>query len=142
MVPSSDPIIRTRLRAAQELLESSEILLERHGRIAIYLAGLAVECALKALVLSEVAIGRRKLMDEGEEFRGRKGHSYDDLRRILRRESRGRDIPPQWARDLRLIDAVWEVDMRYEPKLIRKGEAIPVCQAASRLVQWIRSQIS
>lgn len=142
MAPSSDPIIRTRLRASEELLESSEVLLERHGRIAIYLAGLAVECALKALVLSEVAAGRRKQLDEGEEFRGRQGHSYDDLRRIPRRESRGRDIPPEWARDLRLIDAVWEVDMRYEPKLVRKSEAIPICAAASRLVQRIRSQIS
>jgi len=142
MSPSSDPTIRIRLIASEDLRQSSEVLLKDHGRIAIYLAGLAVECALKALVLSEVPASRRRSVDEGEEFRGRKGHSYDDLRRILRRQSGGRDIPVDWTRDLRLIDAVWEVDMRYSPKRVPEGEATPVWEAASRLIQRIKGRLS
>jgi HEPN domain-containing protein len=142
MSPSPDPTISTRLRAAEDLRQASEILLTDHGRIAIYLAGLAVECALKALVLGEVPVSRRRAMDESEEFRGRKGHSYDDLRRVLRRESGGRDIPIDWTRDLRLINAIWEVDMRYAPKRIPEGEATPVWEAASRMVQRIKGRLS
>lgn len=130
------------MRAAEELLDSAKILLPRHGRIAVYLAGLAVECALKALVLGQVTASRRRELDEGPEFRGEAGHSYANLRLIHRRETGGRDLPTDWARDLRLLEEIWQVDMRYDPRLLRASDAAPLWDTAARLVSGVRRQIS
>lgn len=118
------------------------MLLTRHGRIGVYLAGLAVECALKALVLSEVPSSQRNQVDNSQDFRGRGGHSYEDLRRMYRRQTGGRDIPVEWSRDLRYIAGLWSVEMRYQPKLLRERDATAAWNAASNLVTGIRRKIS
>lgn len=142
MSPISDNIVRRRMRAAEELLSSARVLLDRHGRIGVDLSGLGVECALKALVLAHVAASRRQELDEGPEFRGPIGHSYANLRLLFRHVTRGRDLPLDRARDLRLLEDFWRVDMRYDPRMVRASDAIPLWNAASRMITRVRSQIS
>jgi hypothetical protein len=136
----ADPV-RMRIRAAEQLLGAAYDLIPRYGRIAVYLSGLSAECSLKAHILCQVKNSQRRKVDASAEFRGREGHSYDDLRRLLRRLTGGRDVPVEWARDLRYIGGVWSVDMRYEPKLLPEKEATAVWEAASRLLVAIRRTV-
>jgi hypothetical protein len=51
-------------------------------RHAVYLAGIAAECAVKALILSHVPLRRRtQFIDDN--FRGSKAHSFDHLRYMM-----------------------------------------------------------
>jgi hypothetical protein len=133
--------VRMRIRAAEQLLSASQVLIPRHGWIAVYLAGLSAECSLKALVLCQVEKSRRRDLDESDDFRGQLGHNYEELRRVFRRLTRGRDLPVEWARDLRYIGGVWSVHMRYEPKVFPENEASAVWDAASRLLAAIQRTI-
>jgi hypothetical protein len=138
--PLADPV-RLRIRAAEQLLAASEVLIPRHGRISVYLAGLAAECILKALILCQIEKSRRREVDASEDFRGQQGHNYEELRRVFRRLTRGRDLPVEWARDFRYIGGVWSVHMRYEPKLLPEKEATAVWEAASRLLTALRRTV-
>lgn len=136
----TDPV-RMRIRASEQLLAAAEDLIPRHARIAVYLAGLSAECSLKAHVLCQVQKSRRNEIDASPEFRGREGHSYEELRRFLRSLTGGRDVPVEWARHLRYISGVWSVHMRYDPKLLAEKEALAVWNAASHLLAAIKRTV-
>ena len=138
--PLADPV-RMRIRAAEQLLAAAEDLIPRHARIAVYLAGLSAECSLKAHILCQVQRSQRNEIDASAEFRGREGHSYEELRRFSRSLSGGRDVPVEWARNLRYISGVWSVHMRYEPKLQSEKEATAVWNAASQLLTAIKRTV-
>lgn len=70
-------------RAAHQHLEAGRVLLESGGfRLqAMYLAGYAVECALKAMLVSRTPLKRQpQLIDS---FRGAVSHDYEHLKARL-----------------------------------------------------------
>jgi len=107
----NDAEIRRFVLAAQQHLQAAGILLKnRCNRVSQYLAGLSVECALKAALLSRVPTYERKQFVQ-REFRGTRWHSYDTILQSWRQK--GGSPPPTWARDLRRL-RTWTIEMRYQ----------------------------
>lgn len=78
--------VRRFQRAAQQRLAEAQFLLEHnYTTAAVYLGGYAVECALKALILSSEPVTKHR--DTLLSFRGTRGHSFDWLIRKLAHRS-------------------------------------------------------
>src|SRR5438876_700259 len=76
--------IRRFLRAAEARLEEAQFLLaNQYTTAAVYLAGYAVECAFKALILSSEPASRH--VATVLSFRGAKAHDFEWLRKQLAR---------------------------------------------------------
>lgn len=119
-----------RLSAARRLDESGE---PTHALDVIYLAGYAVECALKALILERTP--RPKWADVCREIAtGERGHDIGFLARVLRVKS---PIPDAVREDLNLIGNEWITDLRYAARLIPTAEAQSLLEAVSRFVDWV-----
>jgi hypothetical protein len=87
---------RSFYRVAQQRLEDAQVLLGGERTTgAVYLAGYAVECALKALLLSSLAPGARQTMVAS--FRGAKAHDFEWLSGEYRK-SGGSHFPGEIAR--------------------------------------------
>jgi HEPN domain-containing protein len=105
----SDPI-RAFRRAAGQRQAAAEFLLK--GKLSLdasYLAGYAIECALKALILARTPNRQRRRQQE-EISRGKGMHSHHNLAEILKRL--GCPIPLRLAKKLRRAN--WSTDLRYE----------------------------
>jgi hypothetical protein len=141
-----------RLADAWELLEQPSRDREapdaghRHLRAAIYLAGYAVECALKAYVISRVrgaqrfddAIQRRKMAGEaGLDFGGRRAHNLELLQKAT-------DLSAAMDAELALkkmwahLHKRWSTDLRYTPThWTDRGAARDLVRAATDLHGWV-----
>src|SRR5438105_1342271 len=91
-MPENAKEIRLFQRAADQRLTTAEFRLE-HGYYldAVYLAGYSVECALKALILKRTARRDFAAMWVSLTKVGSKGHDYDYLKELLKRQNKGRD---------------------------------------------------
>ena len=107
-------------------------MLDKLGRstAAIYLAGYAVECILKALLLSITPARHRAAVLKS--FRGGVGHDLNHLRRQIARYI---NIPPELASHLAFA-ATWSVDLRYEPGEAHFADAERFVDAARRILEW------
>lgn len=115
-----------RLDVAWFLLRNSEYYLD-----AIYLAGYAAECSLKALVLERTPKGKWAATCE-EIGSGAKAHDVTFLRGILLR--RGCAIPDGVEASLKHVKGNWGTKLRYI------GARIPHAEAA-RFLDHVRSTI-
>src|SRR5687767_1478938 len=112
-----------RLNDAQELLEqpSRSVKLgdpaSRHLRGAMYLAGYAVECILKAYIIAQSAC--RTLSDVDPNLTKAAGHNLDQL---LVRSGLG-DSLGDHVSDWRLC-RTWTPDWRYDSAIPKRGEAV------------------
>jgi HEPN domain-containing protein len=130
----SDPDSKLHYRSAFQRLDEARFLLDggMMGAGAVYLAGYAVECILKALILSRVPKKQRKVMFA--QLRGSKAHDFEWLRGEYRRLG-GDQIPAEIAR--RFSDlAYWSTELRYSPRQIRIAEATQFLESATRIVDW------
>src|SRR4051794_4722137 len=111
-----DPTVRKFMLAADQRFTSAGILY-REGLYldAMYIAGYAPECALKALILATIP-GKRRGQFMKQYFRGTRGHNLELLRRLLKRT-----MPIEVARLLTRL-ATWSTDLRYEVGLRRADE--------------------
>lgn len=98
-------------KAAAEFLFTGRLYLDAYD-----LAGYAIECALKALILAKTPMGRRTERVE-EIGRGKEMHNYQKLAEILK--SSGSPIPlplmkrlrrSRWSTDLRYLSGLWDYD--------------------------------
>ncbi len=93
MAATNDPEVQRFRRVALQRFGEAQFLIEGgYNTGAIYLAGYAVECALKALLLAAVpARSRKKVLAS---FRGNNGHSFEwiKLRYI---KAGGANFPPR-----------------------------------------------
>src|SRR5688572_762373 len=92
---------------------------------AVYLAGYAVECALKALLLSSEPHARHAATLAS--FRGTKGHDFAWLVKELAR--RRVVVSPEMNRQVGEV-AWWSTDLRYEPRDIKAKTATRFLLAA------------
>lgn len=127
------PEARLYYRAAKQRYDDAQLLLAA-GRTtgAVYLAGYAVECYLKALVLASVAPRlRQELL---EEFHGSRAHNLQWLNALYRRHSGG-TFPPDIARHLTRL-AAWSTDLRYATGSLKEHEADEFMESAIVVTTW------
>src|SRR5438046_4802102 len=89
-------------RVAHQRFEDGEILFENNRTTgAMYLAGYAVECALKALLFTSIPPSQHARLLRS--FSGKMGHDYEWLKGRLR--ANGVAIPAEAARRLRFVSS-------------------------------------
>jgi len=131
-----DPDARRFYRLAYQRLEEARLLLEVLERpaTAIYLAGYAIECGLKSLLLASTPVSSRR--QRASELRGSRGHDLAWLRERVVREAGVAPLPDKVASDLVFVSS-WSTDLRYEPGPGSRGEAERFVAATERIVAWI-----
>jgi HEPN domain-containing protein len=140
-MPARDKAIRLFQRAADQRLTTAEFLLG-HGYYldAVYLAGYSVECALKALILKRTARRDFAAMWMNLTQAGSKGHDYDYLKELLKRQNQGRGKTDREAFGL-IVDrlktvASWSTSLRYQVGNLKRKEALSFFNAAKEIRDW------
>ncbi|MBI3822795.1 MAG: HEPN domain-containing protein [Planctomycetes bacterium] len=127
--------IRLFQRVAAQRLTTAGFLLE-HGfyQDAVYLAGYAVECSLKALILQRTPHGKFKEMMKRLTEVGKLGHDFEYLKGILKEQQKGRqrkdrELLGALADHLKIV-ASWSTDLRYQVGNVDPMEAEEFFEAA------------
>ena len=107
---------------------------------AIYLSGYAVECILKALILSSVPKANR--VAASRDFRGSKAHDYEALRRRYRRGPKGTTVnfPPEINQAFTLV-GWWSTDLRYAVGEVPEREAVGFLRETKVLLDWAEMRL-
>src|SRR5207253_2867099 len=126
-------LARLYYQAARQRAEDASMLLEGARTTgAVYLAGYAVECMLKALLLANVARGlRNELL---KEFHGRRAHDIEWLGNLCRRHV-GVAVPLEISRHLARL-ATWSTDLRYHTGALRKQDADRFLASVRSVTTW------
>lgn len=132
MMPASNEA-RVFYRCALMRCDDAAILLNAGQTTgAVYLAGYAVECTLKALVLSRVTAAQRS--EVLKLFRGHLAHDYEWLRTLYRAKG-GAPFPREITEALTLVGD-WSTDLRYLPRTLKDHEARSFVDTAKMIVAW------
>jgi HEPN domain-containing protein len=118
-----------RLDVAKFLLKNSKYYLD-----ALYLAGYAAECSLKALILRRTPKSKWAAVCE-EIGSGAKAHNLEFLKGILNR--RQGSIPDKTAESLDIIKREWITSLRYVGSLIPYAEAENFINHVVLVYQWV-----
>jgi HEPN domain-containing protein len=120
-------------RVALQRFEDAQLLFDGGRNTgAIYLAGYAVECTLKALLLSATPTSKiPKVLDS---FRGGQGHDLEWLKRQYIKGG-GSIFPSTIARKFARVNS-WKTDIRYEPGTSLLRDAEEFLQAAEAVLSW------
>lgn len=120
-------------QSAWQRLEDGEYLLAaKRTTGAIYLAGYAVECLLKALILAATPRGRRRAVVDS--FRGAKAHEFDWLRRVYFRAG-GPNLPADIVHAFGVVNR-WTIVLRYQSEGIGMNKAREFFRAVDRITEW------
>lgn len=132
------PIPRKFYRVAFQRLEEAEVLLEAgYCNGAVYLAGYAVECMLKALILN--SIPEREHESTEAEFRGQRAHQYEWLRHRYV-QTNAPALPSEISQSLVFVNT-WETSLRYTPGLGDHKDASRFLAETRKLIDWADSRI-
>jgi len=114
MSTPTSPIPRRFYYVAYQRLEEAEVLFDAGYCIGtVYLAGYAVECMLKTLILSSVPEKDHESVEA--EFRGQRAHQYEWLRhRYAQTNAPG--LPAETSESLAFV-STWDTSLRYKPGL-------------------------
>jgi HEPN domain-containing protein len=131
--------VRLYLAAAGHRLDEAEFLRTKGERTlgAIYLAGYAVECVLKALILS--LFGEHEQPAVMQRFRGAWAHDYGELKSLYRK-SGGAGFPREVAQAFALVDD-WGTDLRYSPRAEYPGDASEFFGAVDVILRWATQRL-
>jgi len=125
-------------RAALQRLEDARTLLSANRTTgAVYLAGYAVECAFKALLLARLGAKEQATMIDS--FRGARGHSLESLRDRFQKLS-GVRLPNVVANQFSIVMS-WNTDLRYETGNVRNKEAVYFLSATEVILTWAKKQV-
>lgn len=120
-------------QAATQRFEDARFLLAgRRTTAAVYLAGYAVECVLKALILSSAPDKDHASIVAS--FRGAKAHDFGWLRATYL-ERGGPSFPGNVASSFARLNT-WTTDMRYRPGTVKRRNAAAFLNAANDVLQW------
>jgi len=137
MSSSQSREVRRFFRATEERFKEAQFLLKHDfTTAAVYLAGYAVECALKALILSSEPASRHQ--DTLGSFRGAKAHDFDWLRNELQR--RKVPLPQMILRQLKNL-TWWTTDLRYKPGQTNEEAATDFLTTADSLAHWVKGKL-
>ncbi|WP_145356614.1 HEPN domain-containing protein [Alienimonas californiensis] len=129
--------VRMFLRAADQRLEDARVLAEG-GRDAgaMYLAGYAAECGLKAMLLAAVpASGERAIL---ETFRGAAAHDLPALRARYR-QAGGAGFSTEIIRTFAELSD-WAVALRYDPRPGTPRESARFVASAQSVLAFCRNR--
>ena len=140
-MPDHAKEIRLFQRAADQRLTTAEFLLEHGYHLdAVYLAGYAVECALKALILTRTASRDFAAMWMNLTQAGAKGHDFDYLKELLKRQNQKRNKSDREAFgvivDRLKVVASWSTSLRYQVGNLKRKEALSFFDAAKDIRDW------
>ena len=131
--------------AADMHLRASEVLLKECGTLAeselaheaVYLAGYAVECILKARWLS--AIRPKRHRRALQKLKKSVGHDFRKIVDLLAQLQKPVSIPQHVARGIRHVAASWKIEMRYSGYPISIAKAAIVLSKAKEIIRWCES---
>lgn len=124
-------------RVALQRFEDAEILLaNKRTTGALYLAGYAVECTLKFLLLANEPVARHRLLVAS--FRGKIGHDFEWLKQAL--AHRGVIFPPTILKSFRRV-VTWTTELRYNPVKKSLREAQEFLNAATQVIAWAERKL-
>lgn len=129
---------RAYYRAATRRFAEANVLLEESNNSnayttgAVYLAGYAIECMFKALIVERTAPRQRTMMIAG--FRGVSGHSIESLLERYRKV-KGPAIPRDIREHLTRTNS-WSTDLRYEARLEEFKVAASFLASVRTIIQW------
>ena len=129
---------RRYFRSADERYQDAEILLQG-GRTTgcVYIAGYAVECSLKALLLKSTrGVDQQKVFTS---FRGSFGHNLSGLLESYVKAKQGK-VPKDVIVAITDI-ADWTTDLRYDPKIIKDEEAKAFLGSAQNVMNWVKGRL-
>jgi HEPN domain-containing protein len=133
-VPSS-PEARRFYRCAIQRYEEARVLRKADLTTgAVYLAGYAIECILKALILD--AVPRAKRAATLSSFRGNLAHDYEWLRSKYLSLG-GANFPNEVTRSFALA-ADWTTELRYVPRGLGSADADAFLMAAETILEWAK----
>jgi HEPN domain-containing protein len=132
------PEARLFYRVAKERLPDARLLRES-GRStgSVYLAGYAVECILKSLVLSRLTGKSRSQMLNS--FRGVKGHNFGWLRKAYI-SNRGEALPEAIRTAFTRVNS-WSTELRYQALNIRQNDVESFWKAAEAILNWAETRL-
>jgi hypothetical protein len=117
---------------ALQRLEDGKLLFKlSRWNAAIYLSGYAVECILKALILTSTPRNRRD--ERVASFRGRNAHNIEWLSRQL--VGCGVKVPAAHSGQLVYLSS-WSTDLRYEAGPGNPQDAGRFLASASAVLKW------
>ncbi|MBY0526713.1 MAG: HEPN domain-containing protein [Gemmataceae bacterium] len=124
--------------AKQRWLDARFLLEEGRTTGGVYLAGYAVECILKALILASIGkvSGRRMALAS---FRGAKAHDFGWLRTEYL-DKGGPSFPSEIAKWFSRVNS-WNTDLRYQPGTIKAREAAAMFEAAQGILEWAEGRL-
>jgi HEPN domain-containing protein len=123
--------------AALQRFEDAQILLDNDRATgAVYLAGYAVECLLKAVLLDRTPKSKQQAI--WDSFRGKAGHNLDSLQYAVRRA--GVPLPSELHRDFLKVSS-WTTDLRYYTGSKKRDDAQDFLQSAARVLKWLEGQL-
>lgn len=139
MVPTLSNVARDYRRSAINRYGEASLLYEA-GRCtgAIYLAGYAVECMLKVMVLSTVPFHQQSEFAKSS-FRGSDGHDFEILRSTYF-SRRGAGFPSDIAKRFTLVSD-WSTDLRYDPREAKNDEAAQFLAAVKGIINWAEGRM-
>lgn len=131
--------VRQFLSAAMARRDDAEYLRlagRTHG--AVYLAGYAVECSLKSLILSTCPEHEQRAMIAS--FHGARAHDCNWLRALYRR----RGGPLFDSRVIRAFVTIepWSTELRYHSNTIYRGDTGPFFAAIDLILSTIRERVT
>lgn len=136
-IPNSSDA-RLYYRCAFQRFEEAEVLFKaEYTTGAVYLAGYAIECILKALVLMAVPAETRP--DTMKSFRGGKAHEYEWLRSLYLTNG-GARFPRDITQHFTLVND-WSTDLRYTPRTVREDDAEAFLASAVAIIRWADGRI-
>ena len=138
MPSNQSPEIKKFFRVAAQRFEDAEYLFkgERYAA-SFYLGGYAVECSLKALILSRVPRTRQK--EVAGTFRGGEWHKFEKFKKEYI-DRGGPQFPPEIANPFSYVIR-WTVESRYEPGDRRPYREAKAFLDSTRLILgWIKGR--
>jgi hypothetical protein len=124
--------------AAIARLEEAEYLRTGSKTVgAVYLAGYAVECMLKALILAALPEHRQPGMID--QFRGSRAHDFDWLQETY--WAGGGAAPPRSVVAAFAAVDVWGTELRYNPRVKYSGNADDFFAAVADIVAWVEGRL-
>jgi hypothetical protein len=123
-------------RAARQRLNAAELLHENKLNLdAMYLAGYAIECALKGLILARTSVQERREVFEGMSH-GAAWHYVDNLSPLL--ANRGSTLPLDLVRRIRRSG--WGTDLRYRTGRRDHGETRGFLKLVKAVIVWVEDE--
>ena len=130
------------LSAAEARYETaSELQLRRCPRVdVIYLAGYAIECSLKALIIRRTPFAKLDDLEESVLFRSAAGHRLDSLLHYLVSDC-GENLPSDFDANVRYAARRWSTDLRYSSKKVSHAASAKFLANAELITSWIARRI-